>query len=187
MSKSSNFFTKKGYGKFPYIILRETSGVYRQIPILNLDEISSDKEGLLIKSSNSINQKEFENLCIETFLKFILNKPIFLKTRYHKTESRIIIKNQKEHLSGCIVFDTDRAVYFSDNKLEDQDSIPWGGELISLCDEKIEFDNKNHFIDVNQIHQEEKNFFQILKELPFSNDRIGESFIRSIKKGNSNK
>ena len=30
--------------------------------------------------------------------------------------------------------------------------------------------------------QEEKNFFQILQEMPFSKDKIGESFIRRSKK-----
>jgi hypothetical protein len=51
MNQTLEFFASKGYGLFPYIIIREMSGMYRQIPIhFSLQELL-EREGVLANLS----------------------------------------------------------------------------------------------------------------------------------------
>lgn len=48
MTKSVSFFTRLGYGQFPYIIIREQAGMYRQIPIHFGLNNPNTQEGLIL-------------------------------------------------------------------------------------------------------------------------------------------
>ncbi len=48
MNQTLEFFASRGYGVFPYIIIREMGGMYRQIPIhFSLQELL-EREGVLV-------------------------------------------------------------------------------------------------------------------------------------------
>lgn len=144
MLKPISFYTQLGYGQFPYILIREQAGMYRQIPIhFGLENLET-KEGVIIKVDDCESHEILETKCDETLIRILTKKPILLNRRINY-EQGWIIPNRK--LSGCIVFSPDNVIYRSrEGELIDSSaSIPWGGTLLSLCDERLEFENGNHY------------------------------------------
>lgn len=144
MPKSVSFFTRLGYGQFPYIIIREQAGMYRQIPIhFGLNNLHY-KEGLILIADDCDTHESLESKCDEALEKIISKKPVLFNRRVNY-EQGFIIPNRK--LSGCVVYGPDNVIYRSSNGevVDKSISIPWGGTLLSLCDERIEFEDGNHF------------------------------------------
>lgn len=144
MTKSVSFFTRLGYGQFPYIIIREQAGMYRQIPIHFGLNNPNTQEGLILLVDDCDTHETLDAKCDEALKRIINKKPVLFNRRINY-EQGCIIPNRK--LRGCVVYSPDYVIYRSfDGEIESTtSSIPWGGTLISLCDEKIEFEKGNHF------------------------------------------
>jgi len=144
MSKPISFYTRLGYGQFPYILIREQAGMYRQIPIhFGLENLES-KEGIIIKVDDCDTHESLEARCDEALKRIITKKPALFNRRINY-EQGCFIPNRK--LSGCVVYSPDNVIYrsFDGEVVNKSASIPWGGTLLSLCDERIEFENGNHY------------------------------------------
>lgn len=145
MTKSVSFFTRLGYGQFPYIIIRKQAGMYQQIPIHFGLNNSATQEGIILLVNDCDTHENLEAKCDEALKRILTKKPVLFNKRLNYEQGCFIL-NQK--LSGCVVYSPENVIYRShDGQLIDNStSIPWGGTLLSLCDERIEFGNGNHFI-----------------------------------------
>ena len=144
MTKPVSFFTRLGYGQFPYIIIREQAGMYRQIPIHFGLFNPNDQEGLILHSDDCDTHETLEAKCDEALKRIITKKPVLFNRRINY-EQGCIIPNRK--LSGCVVYSPDNVIYrsFDGEIVNKSASVPWGGTLLSMCDERIIFENGNHF------------------------------------------
>ena len=136
MNETLEFYASKGYGVFPYILIREMSGMYRQIPIhFSLQELL-EREGVLVNLSKEESEDSFEEKCIDTLKNLILAEPVITIKRNTK-ENWIFSSNRK--IEGCIVFSPKRAIYLDSggNIKSESENIPWGGTLVSMCGETI--------------------------------------------------
>ena len=136
MNQKLEFFASKGYGVFPYIIIREMSGMYRQIPIhFSLQELLK-KEGVLVNPSEDDSRETMKAKCIETLSNIIRSKPVITFKR-ESEENWIFQGNRKRE--GCVVFSANHAIYLnSEGEIHSKtNSIPLGGSLISMCGEII--------------------------------------------------
>lgn len=143
MNQTLEFFTSKGYGVFPYIIIREMSGMYRQVPIhFTLEELII-KEGVLVNQSEDESDDTIEANCINTLKKIVRSQDVITIKRNTK-DSWIFSGNRKKE--GCVVFSPKRAVYLDPegNLKEESERIPWGGCLVSMCGETIITSNKHY-------------------------------------------
>ena len=148
MNQTLEFFASKGYGVFPYIIIREMSGMYRQIPIhFSLQELL-EKEGVLVNRPEVEGDDSIEDNCVSTLNSIIKSEPVITIKRNSK-EDWVFSGNRK--LEGCLVFSPKRAVYFDSkgNLKEESESIPWGGCLITMCGETII--SGGHHYNLNRI------------------------------------
>lgn len=144
MTKSVSFFTRLGYGQFPYIIIREQAGMYRQIPIHFGLNNPDTQEGLILQVDDCDTHETLEDKCDEALKRIITKKPVLFNRRINY-EQGCIIPNRK--LSGCVVYSPDNVIYrsFDGEVVNKSTSIPWGGTLLSLCDEHIAFEEGNHY------------------------------------------
>jgi hypothetical protein len=143
MNHTLEFFASKGYGLFPYIIIREMSGMYRQIPIhFSLEELL-EREGVLVNQFEDESDDNVEEKCIDTLNSIIKSEPVIIIKRNTK-KNWIFSSNRK--IEGCVVFSPKRAIYLdSEGKIKcESKSIPWGGSLISICGETI-ITNSQHY------------------------------------------
>jgi hypothetical protein len=128
---------KKGYGKFPYIILKEGHAIYMQIPIhfnangdyinfpgTNLNDISNE----LLTDYENDKTSELHDMLIE-----------HCKSIKNKLESD---KNQKARI--CLVEGPKITYYFEGDDITFSTSIPDGGTLVTQQD-KILAMNTEHF------------------------------------------
>jgi hypothetical protein len=143
MNQTLEFFASKGYGLFPYIIIREMSGMYRQIPIhFSLQELL-EREGVLANLSEDESENSIEEKCLSILRSIIKSEPVITIKR--NTEENWIFSSGRK-IEGCVVFSPKRAIYLDSggNIKSDSESIPWGGSLISLCGETI-ITNSQHY------------------------------------------
>ena len=143
--KSSNLYFKRlGYGKFPYLIIREQSGMYRQIPIHFRLKDPEVQEGVIIHVDDCESYETIESKCDEVLIRILTKKTVLLNQRMNYQHG-FIIPDRK--LTGCVVFGPGDVIYRSLNgeRINTSTSIPWGGTLLTLCDERIEFENGNHY------------------------------------------
>lgn len=143
MNQTLEFFASKGYGVFPYIIIREMNGLYRQIPIhFSLEELL-DKEGVLVNQLEDENDNSIEEKCVITLRRIIKSDPVITIKREVK-ENWIFSDNRT--IEGCVVFDSKKSVYLDcEGKIKSEsDCIPWGGSLISMCGEVIITGNQHY-------------------------------------------
>jgi hypothetical protein len=148
MIQPLQFFASKGYGIFPYIIIREISGMYCQIPIhFSLQELL-EKEGVLVNRSEDEGDDSIEDNCVSTLKSIIKSEPVITIKRNSK-ENWIFSGNRK--IEGCVVFSPKRAIYLDSegNLKEESDSIPSGGCLITMCGETII--SGGHHYNLNRI------------------------------------
>jgi hypothetical protein len=136
MNQTLEFFSSLGYGVFPYIIIREMSGMYRQIPIhFSLQELL-EKEGVLLNLSENEGDEILEMECVSVLRNIIKLEPVITIKRNLK--DNWIFSGHKK-IEGCVVFSPKRVVYLdSDGKINSEsDCIPFGGSLLSMCGEII--------------------------------------------------
>lgn len=150
--KNSNQAFKKYYGKFPYIIERLTSGVYRQIPIV-FDTDKSNKNVIGIKF---IISEKHSVIKIEDLI--LLHKDLLVDlTKNYKKELEAKEKRKKRI---CLVLGPKMALYFEDeDEITESNSIPSGGWLWGMENETIT-ESKCHY-DIYQ----ESNFKEIDKDI----------------------
>ncbi|MFL2569984.1 MAG: hypothetical protein ACJ0QH_04650 [Flavobacteriales bacterium] len=165
--KNSNQTFKKGYGKFPYIIERLSSGVYRQIPVV-FDTEKSNKKVLGIKF---IISEKHSVIKIEDLI--LLHKDSLVDiTKNFKKE---LEKKEKIKKRICIVLGPKMAIYFEDeDEIIESNSIPIGGWLWGKENETIT-ESKFHY-DIYQ----ESNFKEIDKDI--LNFEIDEKKLQLISK-----
>lgn len=136
MSETLEFFASKGYGEFPYIIIREMTGVFRQVPIsFSLPELLQ-KEGVLVNLSENEGDGILEKKCVSVLRNIIQLEPVITIKR--KLKNNWVFSGHKK-IEGCVVFSTKRAIYLdSEGKIKrESDCIPFGGSLLSMCGEII--------------------------------------------------
>ena len=151
MTNSEKNFYERGYGRFPYIILKETFGVYRQIPILQLQQIDTNLEGVFLEKLDFDSKEQYESECIQVLIKILNNTPVLIKKSMIKKENRIIIGGTPKKSEGCLVLSEDEGIYGTkelskDVVLERSNCIPTGGQFINLLDEEMKFKNGQHYI-----------------------------------------
>jgi hypothetical protein len=116
-----------GYGKFPYVIIRISSGIYMQIPIHFVKENEKGIKGILIQTE-SVDPKEQQTLLLNSIWNF----------KKH-------IDAQKNNFNRlCVVLDPHQAYYFEPEGLKFSHSIPAGGTLIANQNEFVAMDYPHH-------------------------------------------
>lgn len=144
MGKSFASLSDSGYFTFPYIIIREMTGMYRQIPIHFVLESWRQREGVFIEVSNTNSYEEIESNCISFLLRILNNDSILIRSSQNVVEYNF---NQDFNKEGCVVFAPNTAVYINNN-LEVMDSqtipIPSGGLLLSVDGSIIREGNKHY-------------------------------------------
>lgn len=150
--KNSNQTFKKDYGKFPYIIERLTSGVYRQIPIV----FDTDKSNKNVFGIKFIISEKHSVIKIEDLI--LLHKDSLVDlTKNYKKELEAKEKRKKRI---CLVLGPKMAIYFEDeDEIIESNSIPSGGWLWGMENETIT-ESKCHY-DIYQ----ESNFKEIDKDI----------------------
>jgi hypothetical protein len=129
----------KGYGIFPYIIVRVGNCLFKQIPI-HLNPISNDKEEFPGVHLNNVERDEINSIGNgeESFLHYcLLNKA--KEVKYELEEE----SNKPVRL--CLVEDEKTAYYFEGDKVLSSTSIPSHGVLLCRNNGLIAMAVKHYF------------------------------------------
>ena len=118
----------RGYGKFPYVIVRMYASFYMQMPI---HFVSEKKEGL--KGIKVLTNAE----------NFIDNFPYLIEVASNYKRD-LDTKNNLNHRL-CLVVGKDQAYYFEEDEIRFNTSIPTGGVLVNSEQEVIAMAHE-HFI-----------------------------------------
>ena len=130
-------YLEKGYGAFPYFIVRITSGLYKQIPIHFKESELSSKDGVFVAIDEGSSFEEVESRCLNTLVKILDGDTDLINSRDF---------NLRGNLTGCLVLEPERAVYLGLNREVTEGSIPWGGTLVSMKNEFLKFPLSNHYV-----------------------------------------
>lgn len=125
-------YVHKGYGRFPYIIERVRSGLYKQIPIHIESRCSKSSEGLFLSDTDIDAAENFDEACKNRFRKFWIEESA-----------------KGEHpIRACLVFNPEQA-YYLDEKCEGSlGPIPIGGWLLSMDGKSIiSTEGEAHYIE----------------------------------------
>ena len=136
MNTTQLLYLEKGYGAFPYFIDRITSGLYKQIPIHFKESELSSKEGVFVAIDEGSSFEEVEDRCLNTLVKILDGDANLISSRDF---------NLRGNLTGCLVLEPERAVYLGLNREVTEGSIPWGGTLVSMKNEFLNFPLRNHY------------------------------------------
>lgn len=128
---------ERGYGKFPYIIIRLYNAVYIQIPIHFSQELNDVQSGFhILTDTESESQIHFSEL-----LKAV-----------KKYRDEIVLSNEKQEAMAnkkptrmCLVLSSSTAYYFEENSISHNTSIPDGGSLFNSSHKMIAM-NSSHFV-----------------------------------------
>jgi hypothetical protein len=118
----------RGYGQFPYVIVRLYSTFYMQMPIHFVSDKKEGLKGIIVKSDT-------EN--------FIDNFPYLIEVASEFKRS-LDTKNNRNHRL-CVVIGKKQAYYFEEDKIRFNASIPSGGTLVNSEQEVIAMAHE-HFI-----------------------------------------
>ena len=124
----SNYrFFKKGYGEFPYIIIKIGHALFMQIPIHFLkegEEIDTKKHpGTQVRDvSAEILKEPLEDQI------FLLQDDILATTEYVLDKVRATKPEKK--LEACLVLGKRQALYYYNGKFNPNTYIPTGGTLV---------------------------------------------------------
>ena len=118
----------RGYGKFPYVIVRMHYAIYMQMPI---HFVSEKKEGL--KGIKVLTNAE----------NFIDNFPYLIEVASNYKRD-LDAKNNLNHRL-CLVVGKDQAYYFEEDEIRFNTSIPTGGVLVNSEQQIIAMAHE-HFI-----------------------------------------
>lgn len=143
MAKPISFFTRLGYGQFPYIIIREQVGMYRQIPIHFLKEELNTKEGIYVRVDSRDSHELIEIKCVDALREILIGT---LEPLSHYTPESKWVFIGKSTKQGCVVLNPEQAIYVDSNgkKLNTSTGIPSGGTLLSVAGTTI-IHSKRHF------------------------------------------
>jgi len=142
MNTKQLHYLEKGYGAFPYFIIRITGGLYKQIPIhFNQRELCS-KEGVFVAVSETDLIEDIEKECLITLAKILAyDKEIIASGDLYLGDPRT-----HRRLTGCLVLEPERAIYIREDNEVIEGSIPWGGTLVSIENETIKFPMSHHYL-----------------------------------------
>lgn len=118
----------RGYGKFPYLIVRMHYAIYMQMPIHFISEKKEGLRGIFVKS-------DAEN--------FNDNFPYLIEVAADYKRN-LDIKNNRHHRL-CVVVGKDQAYYFEEDEIRFSTSIPSGGTLVNSEQQIIAMAHE-HFI-----------------------------------------
>ena len=122
-------YLEKGYGQFPYILIRNYPAIYTQIPLHSEDLKSLKLEGLYVSHELSNHAKDHDAACRILFLDFWLAK--FKKGIAHDM---------------CLVLNQKSALYISKKaNINFCETIPYGGSLQAMDNSEILL-NGDHYI-----------------------------------------
>ena len=120
---SENF--SLGYGEFPYIIIREWHGVYRQIPV-NVGDLDEHQPKLKYSIRNTTAKT--------TQYKKLIKNELFIES----IKKLALQAHMDYNKRSCLVLSPKRCIYFEDGRIENESkSIPAGGKLLDMKGETI--------------------------------------------------
>jgi hypothetical protein len=140
---------RKGYGQFPYIVIRVVSGIYMQIPIHFVPE--GEKGDATEQPGTHVTDvpKDYFQLTKQEQIKK-LHPSLLEKTLWVRDK---ISKEHGANFDYCLVEGPERCFYyFREGHFKESDSIPSGGTLIDQ-QRKFLAMNRPHFIDPNEQYQ----------------------------------
>jgi hypothetical protein len=120
-------FMEKGYGHFPYLIIRIRAGLYQQIPIHRTGIENELLEGLFINCKEIIDTNHYKLSCKEVL------------ERYWQEQ-----KDKGTPKDVCLVLNSQEAHYLSKKGERNIGVIPSGGWLYSLNDELIQEEGEHY-------------------------------------------
>jgi hypothetical protein len=121
-------FIERGYGQFPYIIVRQFTTHYSQIPLKRRHLKNGNSEGIFIDAPGRNHTKKYEKAC---------------KLRFHKFWAD---ENKKgTPLDICLVLNENTGYYISKKGEITEYQIPSGGILKAL-DNTVIAVNSEHYI-----------------------------------------
>jgi hypothetical protein len=145
MNQEVSSFIKKGYGTFPYFIIRISSGIFRQIPIHFRWADLLIYEGVYVPVAESDTIETVIEHCQQVLWRLLRNKPV----EYSGGAGSDALKLHKTNgLNGCVVLAPNWAIYLNpvEQSVLDHKSIPAGGALLSLDNSQMEFPNEQHYV-----------------------------------------
>ena len=120
-------FMEKGYGHFPYLIIRIRAGLYQQIPIHRTDLKNEPLEGLFINCKKIIDYNHYKIACKEV-----------LENYWHEQKDKGTPKDV------CLVLNSQEGHYISKLGEYNLSTIPSGGWLYSVNDELIQEEGEHY-------------------------------------------
>lgn len=145
MSFSDSTFTRLGYGRFPYFIIREEAGLFRQVPIHFTRKELKYMDGVYVSIKTEHTYAIIRKKCIQTLKQLIDGdkEPIS-----HRIDKAKIYQMGKQRKQGCIVFGPNEAIYLDcmGKVIKRSKAIPFGGNLISICNNSISLGGKHYNI-----------------------------------------
>ena len=122
-------YLEKGYGQFPYILIRQFPAIYTQIPLHSEDLKSLKLEGFYVTDELLEHAKDYDAACRILFLDYWLTK--FKKGIAHDM---------------CLVMNKKSALYISKKaNINLVETIPYGGSLQAM-DNSLICLNGDHYI-----------------------------------------
>ena len=130
MKKTINSsYLERGYGQFPYILIRNFPAIYTQIPLHSEDLKPLKLEGFYVSNELSNNTKDYNAACRILFLDYWLTE--FKKGNVHDM---------------CLVLNKKSALYISKKaNINFCETIPYGGSLQAM-DNTLILLNGDHYI-----------------------------------------
>lgn len=124
-------FFERGYGQFPYIIIRQHPNLYLQIPLHSQSCRDLNLDGIYISDLDILQTKNFDEAC---------------KLRFHKLWSA---ENRRGGpVDMCLVLNSHTGYYISKNGMISETSIPSGGLLLSMDDSFIQMNGEHYFLKI---------------------------------------
>lgn len=118
----------RGYGKFPYVIVRMHYAIYMQMPIHFVSEKKEGLRGIFVKSDAENSIDNFPYL-------------IEVTAEYKR---HLDTKDNRNHRL-CVVVGKEQAYYFEEGEIRFNTSIPTGGVLVN-SEQQIIAMAHDHFI-----------------------------------------
>ena len=123
---------ERGYGQFPYILIRVTSTWYQQIPLHSEDLRPLKFDGLYVSNLFQEVSKNYEIACELTL--------------FHYWGSE---KNKGNPSDMCLVMNKNRGMYITkDGSVTVDDKIPSGGKLQALDNTFIQMDGEHYVYEL---------------------------------------
>ena len=133
LDDSADMFPK-GYGEFPYIIWKIGYAFFKQIPIHFVTTESQELPGgtLLIEDTYSFDLKELISMHQTGLIGMV------------KTVKKNMEKDKGAQQKLCLVCSPNKAFYFDKDSIEESESIPSGGNLVSIDNKLIAMATKHY-------------------------------------------